>query len=479
MQSSNKTGLVLKISAILLILLATIVYKLNGYFRNEKFYTTETLVRNKVVLAKTSVSSQLTQLRNSLSSYESGLVESNINWVGLDPFFAIASLDIIGATGLNLKVKQILVRSNTPAEGWNEAYFEKALSINKSKNKSPILVQLFKDKAGSKFLIIRFKIAENKELAVVGGADYFQKFFDLERGEKSTALLATTEDILVAHSEGDYIATQTSETGLSGKKYLFEKEEIAGTNLIAMNYILKSNIASGLAVPWSIVGVIAGVGCILMAILFYSLDPLERKIERYKNQERAQIYKDTLSGLVQKPNLESVENYYESPPPIPLSEVLPKVEPEVPPPAHTPLVVVAEKKQALPKDFYAINQTENEVKVPTFEPVIEDEKTTSVETSSSEDQFLTLDNSSIDLSDIEKALALDDFDNEETTSDPAAEEILKENLTSKKISISANGAQVDKPLFSFEKKTYRVDEFKTSIRKPETKDGQQSGKQTK
>lgn len=489
MQSSSKTGLVLKISAILLILLAIVVYKLSGYFKNEKLYAAETLVRNKVVLAKTSVSSQLTQLRNTLSSYENGLEESNINWVGLDPFFAIASLNSnFNNTDRKLKVSQILVRSNTPAEGWNSAYLEKALSIYGSKNKSPILVQVFKDKAGGKFLIIRFRTTESKELAVVGSADYFQKFFDLERGEKSTALLANTENILVAHSEGDYITTQTSETRLSKKKYLFEKEEIAGTNLIAMNYILKSNIAEGLAVPWPIVGVVAGFGCILLAILFYSLDPLERKIERYKSQERAQIYKDTLGSLVKKSDLlkdnilpettvftdsPTDENYYESPPPIPLPEM-----PEIAP------VVVTEKKQVLPKEFYSINKTENEVAVPTFEPVINDEIT--VEKSLNEESFLALDDSHIDLADIEKALALDDFDSEDAASDPASilasTEILKENLTSQKISISANGALIDKPQFSFEKKTYKVDEFITNIRNPETqaekKPAGQSGRQT-
>lgn len=463
MQSSNKTGLVLKISVILFVLLALVVYKLNDHFKKEKQYIVETQLRNKVVQAKTTVSSQLSQLRNVLSSYEMELSDTNINWVQLDPFFAIARLD---DSGSGLKVSQMLVRSNTPAERWNSAYLEKAITINKSLSKSPILAQLFQDKSGAKFLIIRFKTDQNKELVVAGAADYFQKFFDIERGESGTALLATTENLLAAHSEGDYIATQTQETQFSAKKYLLEKEEITGTNLIAMNYALKKKVVAGFAVPWSIIGITAGFGCILVAILFYSLDSIERKIERYKKQERAQIYKDTVSSLVNKSA--GIDSVAAPPIPKPGSVLLP-----------TPTVVptVKEKNKNLPKEFYSINQTAKEVSMKAAELLREEEttKTASIEnifdeekTSPSSDKFLAIEEEKIDLSDIEKALALDDFDNDEGQSAQAAE-VLREKLTPKKISVSSVGAQIDKPQFAMKRKDFRIDEFKVNIRRPETK----------
>jgi len=457
MPQSNKSELVLKISwkisLVLFILLATIAYKLNDYFKNEKLYSAETQVRSQVLVVKTAVSSQLSQLKNALSGYDSGLDESSINWVQLDPFFAIASLE--GAQQAT-KVNQILVRSNTPAERWNAAYLEKALALNSSKNISPILAQLFQDKTGAKFLILRFKIASNKELAVIGSADYFQKFFDIERGEKGTALLVTTEDLLVAHTEGDYIATQTSETRLSKKKYLYEKVEIVGTNLIAMNYILKNKIAASFAMPWSIVGVIVGFGCILMAILFYTLDPMERKVERYKRQERAQIYKDTLGKLTDKAAVLSISN---SVLPLNFESIRSKEELLSVSIAEPELPVDVSKKQNLPKDFYIKNHVEKEIEMLEIikeEPVL-----------NSEDQFLTLESAKIDLLDIEKALALDDFDSEDTKITAVSSELLKDNLTSQKISISVSGSFIDKPQFVLEKKTYLVDEFRTHIRRPE------------
>ncbi len=458
MQTSSKTGLVLKISVVLFILLALVVYKLNDYFKNEKLYSMQTQLRSKVVSAKTTVSSQLSQLKNTLSSYETELNDANINWVQLDPFFAIAKLD---KNNQSLRVNQMLVRSNTPADRWNAAYLERALNINKAQQSEPILTQLFQDRAGTKFLIIRFKTAANKELAVIGAADYFQKFFDLERGEESTALLATTENILAAHSEGDYIATQTTETKFSAKRYLIEKEEIVGTNLIAMNYILKKKIVSGFVVPWSIIGTVLGFGCILIGILFYSLDPIEKRVERYKKQERDQIYKDTVGGLVSQSKAINLAN--SAPAIIPVNK---KIDSPTPAPLDAASAGVKHEKIEIPKNFFDISSKSDSTKEVGVEIQVtefEDEKTAKLSLDSAE--FISLQDDKIDISDIEKALALDDFDSEEDSLQASHD--LQKSLTPQKISVSATGAAIDKPQFALQRKDFKVDEFKTNIRRPE------------
>lgn len=469
MQTSNKTGLVLKISTVLFILLALVVYKLNDYFKNEKQYLSEIQLRNKVVQVKTSVSSQLAQLKNVLSGYETELTDSNINWVQLDPFFAIAKIE---DSGRNLKVSNLLVRSNTPAERWNDQYLEKALQINKSSSKSPILAQLFQDKSGSKFLILRFKTAQRKELVVVGSANYFQKFFDNERGENSTALLATTENTLAAHSEGDYIATQTEEPKVSKKKYLFEKEEILGTNLIAMNYILRKKISSGFVVPWSIIGVVVGFGFILIAVVFYGLDPIERKIERYKKQERDQIYKDTVGQMTKA--AAPVHNPAEA------SEVtktsIPNSKPntfaklgenQMMPPKDLAIPKRESQKENISKPAYVVAAPapviEEVTKTASVPELVENEKT---KANVLFDHFKSLEEPQIDISDIEKALALDDLIDEEGAHSISAG-LLKENLTSQKVSLSPSGPPIDKPSFALKKKDFKVDEFKVHIRRPD------------
>jgi hypothetical protein len=490
MQISAKTGLVLKISLVLILLLGTVVYKLNDYFQNDKWYSMQSQLRNRVVLVKTTVSSQLSQLRNTVSSYENELNDNNINWVQLDPFFAIARLENNNG---HLHVNQMLVRSNTPAERWNAAYLEKALTINKPKESSPIIVQLFLDGAGEKYIVIRFKTSGNQELSIVSGANYFQKYFDINRGENSTSLLVTTEDLLAAHSEGDYIATSTHETQLSSKKYLYEKEEIVGTNLIAMNYVLKKKITAAFAVPWSIVGVVAGVGCLLIAVLFYALDPMEKKVERYKKQERAQIYKDTvgdfvaqvpvlanptgaptlqnkiddLKAKIEKSQIEEARQSFEVKP----REGSVRVEEPVMAPAVEVKSEVSVKPEIeLEPQAVLVTETpepkrEDEVEPFNFDEMFSEEKIEATADRSSKDQFLSLDDENIDLQDIEKALALDDFDNDEI-SVKASSDRLEKNLTPQKISVGAT-TTIDRPQFALEKRGFKVDQLKINIRRPE------------
>ena len=477
MPSSNKTGLVLKISLVLFGLLALLVFKLNDYFRNEKMFSQQSQLHNRVVSYKTTVSGQLQQLKNTLSGYEGEFSDSDINWVQLAPFFAIAKV----TPGASLKVSQVVGRSNTPAERWNAAYLEKALSINRSRQKAPILVQLFQDRAGAKYLIIRFVMANKRELAIVSSAEYFQKYFDIERGGNTTSLLATTENVLAAHTEGDYIATSTKETSLSAKKYIFEKEEIVGTNLMAISYISKKKIASGLAIPWSIVGGVMGFGCILVGILFYTLDPIERRVERYKKQEREQIYKDTVGEMVvgtsksinlgnplltaETETQTSASIQRSGPPPISAVE---NAEPAAAP----------EPIRELPKDFFNIKT--QEVAVPPESSRIQDQinsfpsgvaddetKTTAFPEAPAvpQDHFLTLDEEKIDLDEIEKALALDDFDDDR--SGQIGSDVLENNLKPQKISVSPVGAPIEKPHFSLERKDFKVDQIKVNIRRPE------------
>ena len=463
-------------------------------------------VRKRVVSVKTSVSSQLAQLKNVLSSYETELTEANVNWVQLDPFFAVARLD-------NQRVTQIVVRSNTPAERWNANYFEKALLVNKSKTQDDIRVQLFKDRANAKFLIVRFALGSGQELAVAGTGDYFQKYFDIERGSRNKSLLVTAENILAAHTEADYIANSTREAKLSKQKYIIEKEEIVGTNLVAVSYILKNRVISGFAVPWSIVGVVIGFGFVLIGILFYNLESIEKRVERYRKQEREQIYKDTVRESMQSLAVSGVavsepEVSVKVEPPLVSSRALLAEDDSVGQVTKTAPIfkIVKEEEPVIPLatnsnegsivldesdidnsqlDAFAIKEeTAKEPEIydllgPAFkrpvtpnqnvrkeEPLLPEEENTPVVPNASEEQFLTLDEEKIDLDEIEKALALDDFDTDQPVLNVQAE-ALQKNLQSQKVSLSSTAAPIEKPHFVFDKKDFKVDEVKVNIRRPE------------
>lgn len=289
-----KTNLVLKLSLVLVLLLAGVLYKMNDFYRQEKLFQAETQVRKQMTSIKTSVAAQITTIKNVVSSYNVDIKESQINWVQLDPFFALARVQ--KKSDGSFSVSQTVGRSGTMAEKWNNSYLEKALSVHKSLSDQPIIARVFKDRAGGKYLALIFNNNDQQQTAVVGAADYFQKFFDLDRDGRMISLLSTQDHVLVAHTESDYVTSLTDEEKLSAKKYVIEKEEIAGTNLTAVSYTLRKAAAAAWVVPWSVVGLVAGFGFILIGLLFYGLDPIEKKVERYKKQEREQIFKDTLQS---------------------------------------------------------------------------------------------------------------------------------------------------------------------------------------
>lgn len=302
-----KTKLVLKLSIVLVLLLSVVLYKMNDFYRQEKLFQAETQVRKQIIAIKTSVSSQIAAIKNVVSSYDVEIKEGQINWVQLEPFFALARVQKKSDGGFT--VLHTVGRSGTLAEKWNNAYLEKALSVHKENSDKSIQARLFKDRAGNKYITLIFNNNNQQQTAVVGSSEYFQKFFDLDRDGRLTSLLVTSSDVLVAHSESDYVASLSDEQKFSAKKYIIEKEEIAGTNLTAVSYTLKKAVAATWVVPWSVVGLVGGFGCILIGLLFYGLDPIEKKVERYKKQEREQIFKDVLqtesAALAASPGLTS------------------------------------------------------------------------------------------------------------------------------------------------------------------------------
>ncbi len=291
-----RTRLVVKLVVVLVLLLAVVLYKMNDFYAEEKRAQAEAQVRKQMVVIKTSVSSQITSVRNVISSYEVDIKENQINWVQLDPFFAIARLK--KKNDGTYQVLQFVSRSGALAERWNSQFFEKALSGNISKSNEALQAKLLKDRAGNKYLTLIFKSNSADQFAVVGSADYFQKYFDLDRGGQMVSALITSEQKLAAHTEAEYIGSVTDESRLPAKKYILAQEEIAGTNLTAISYVLKKAIASRWMIPWSVVGLICGFGFVLIGLLIYGLEPLEKKIERYKKQERETVFNDVLQSEI-------------------------------------------------------------------------------------------------------------------------------------------------------------------------------------
>jgi hypothetical protein len=92
-------------------------------------------------------------------------------------------------------------------------------------------------------------------------------------------------------------------------------------------------------------------------------------------------------------------------------------------------------------------------------------------TDASGEGFIALEEN-VDLAEIEKALALDEFDSEpaDRPGTAASSDLIEKNLTPQKVSLSAaggRGGEIDRPDFKIEAKTFAVDAIKVAIRRSE------------
>lgn len=508
MQPTAQTGIVWKISIFLFILLGVVLYKMNDYFKQEKYSLAQNQLHTQIISIKTSVSSQISTLKNVLSSYEYDLNESKINWVQLDPFFGIAKAERVGGRGSNdYRVTEYIGRSGSIGANWNAPFLQKALTRQISSSDQPITIQMFRDSAGTKYMSLRFATSKGQALIVVGAAEYFQKYFDLSRGAKTTVLLETTDHILAAHSEADYLGSSIDENAVSSKKFLVEREEIAGTNLIAMNFTSRSSLAKGFAVPWSVVGLIFGFGFLIIGVLIYTLEPIERRIEKYKMQEREQIFKETLSTSLaeQKPISTSVddissdeEKTFSGPAPIATatdlvksklatnedikldmdltadedvgsSEMsilsLPKapVSAVAPPPVQVTMPIAPPQIQTPAADLNKNNLSDIE-KVEKSKSLLQSGSVTLDSSDIEGVEYMPADTDHIDL---DQALSLDEFESDDVSQNSI--QVIKENLTPKTINASQqiNSNDLSKPTFALRRKDFKVDAIEVSIRRPE------------
>jgi Histidine kinase-, DNA gyrase B-, and HSP90-like ATPase len=287
------------IGAIVLIVLV-VVWKLNSYYKQEKSAFVEGQIHQQSITLKTSIASQIAQLKNIISSYQGQVDESKVNWVQINPFFALAQLEI-SASGA-YTVKNLFVKSGAPASNWSKDYLQKAFSYSAFSNKD-IHVQLFQNQGGEKFLSLIFadQRIQNTRLAValVGDASYFQKYFDTVRSAKSTNLVMTSDSVVVGHTQSDYIATKSLESKLSASKYYIDRDEIRSSNLFIMSYAPKLAKNEFLAIPLFVLIFIFGFAFLIIGISMYALKPIE-------NEERkAEIFRKVFEE-VQNPKPSSM-----------------------------------------------------------------------------------------------------------------------------------------------------------------------------
>lgn len=295
--------------AIFLLLLGVVFWKLNDYYKYEKIGRLRQQLNQQTVSLKTSVTSQLGQLKNTLSSYTGQISESQINWIQLSPFYGLAKLSI-GQNGA-FNVKNLFTRSGSPADNWDQVFLQKALSFGRFQKLST-QVQLFQSKSGEKFMVLIFADAvEGTDLtALVGDAHYFQKYFDVTRNANSTQALLTSDATVVSHTQSEYVASKTNETKLNPEKYLIEKDNIRSTNLSLLTYASVRTV-SGWNVPYFVTVFILGLSLVCAGVLLYFMGSFDRNVasERLKQREleKDQIYQNVLKETQEQDVISTTE----------------------------------------------------------------------------------------------------------------------------------------------------------------------------
>ncbi len=290
-----KTKYVYVTTAILCIFVLLVIFKLNSYYKTEKLQTVSSQMSQQNLNLKTSISTQLGQLKNILSTYSVRIDDSKLNWMQMDPLTVMAQTHI--SKNGQFEVKNIFTKSGSKTERWTKDFLQKALALRKYSGRA-IHADLFQTAAGDKYLALSF-VGSTTELGsdavtVVGDANYFQKFFDLNRSKKITHLVMTNANVVAGHSESEYVASLTAEGELNPKRYFAVVEELRSSNLKIISYVANDQILNFINIPFILLGLILGFSCVLIGILFYAFRPIEKTIQAQKTAEREAIYQEAL-----------------------------------------------------------------------------------------------------------------------------------------------------------------------------------------
>lgn len=273
--------------ALIFVVVGLALWKLNDTYRTEKIAVKQNQLQTQLTALRSSLVSQISQLRNTLSAYTVQIDESKINWVQLKPFYALALVQEDAAN--RLTVNKLFLQSGSVAERWSVPTLQQYLQGKVSGNQL-LRAQTFKDSSGLVHLALTVFDREKRNnqprtgVMVVGDVSYFQRFFDLQRTSSITQVLLTADKQVAAHSEYEYVGNLSDENKVSEKNFFVDRQEIRGTNLNLLSYSSKK-AQSNLDVPASMLGIIVGLAFLMAGVLLFVAKPeKETAVENVKPQ---------------------------------------------------------------------------------------------------------------------------------------------------------------------------------------------------
>lgn len=261
--------------ALIFVVVGLALWKLNDTYRTEKIAVKQNQLQTQLTALRSSLVSQISQLRNTLSAYTVQIDESKINWVQLKPFYALALVQ--EDTSNRLTVTKLFLQSGSAAERWSVPTLQQYLQGKVSGNQL-LRAQTFKDSSGLVHLALTSFDREKRNnqprtgVMVIGDVSYFQRFFDLQRTSSITQVLLNADKQVAAHSEYEYVGNLSDENKISEKNFFVDRQEMRGTNLNLLSYSSKKAQAN-LDIPVSMLGIIIGLAFLMAGVLLFVAKP--------------------------------------------------------------------------------------------------------------------------------------------------------------------------------------------------------------
>ncbi len=289
--------------AFVFIIVGLVLWQLNDIYRDEKQNQKQSFQQTQLTSLRTTVSAQISQMRNTVSTYFLKIDEKQINWVQLKPFYFLGLIK--ESQSGQITVEQVYTLVGSKAESWSASSVQRYF-------KAPIRgddltkVKVFQDAFGDKHTAVIFfdkDLRSNMQrtgVMLIGDVSFLQNFFELQRSQLTTQTLLTNDQLVVAHSQFNYVSHTSDEAKASKDKFFTERQEIRGTNLFLFSYSpIKSSAM--IHIPYSVVGLILGLTFLISGVLVFIAKPLDKAVRLAEKNHRDQLFQKTVSEQLQGP----------------------------------------------------------------------------------------------------------------------------------------------------------------------------------
>ena len=289
--------------AFVFIIVGLVLWQLNDIYRGEKQNQKQSFQQTQLTSLRTTVSAQISQMRNTVSTYFLKVDEKQINWVQLKPFYFLGLIK--ESQSGQITIEQVYTLAGSKAESWStssvQRYFKTAL-----RGDDLTKVKVFQDAFGDKHTAFIFFDKDPRSnlqrtgVMLIGDVSFLQNFFELQRSQLMTQALLTNDQLVVAHSQFNYVAHTSDEAKASKDKFYTERQEIRGTNLFLFSYSpIKSTAV--VHIPYSVVGLILGLTFLISGVLVFIAKPLDKAVRLAEKSHRDQLFQKTVNEQLQNP----------------------------------------------------------------------------------------------------------------------------------------------------------------------------------